>query len=253
METQNLQSDGPTKKCPHCGETIQVSAKKCPYCQSDLRSWINRHPFLTFLLIIFGIGLFPVLMAGLSSDISKPSTQTATPGTTNNETLKSEPLDKQLTKQIETIGSFKGEEYRGSLEKINSELLLITFWSSLTMEAKNSSDANIKKLGKDLEAKLVQLQIREFPKMRADYGKLVGSTLWEHDVDVKLFGSGNSTIEFSGAVFAANKNIKDAQTAIQDMLKKLRFDKANYKWFNGADEYNYYTIESKKDNEIAVN
>ena len=72
-------------------------------------------------------------------------------------------------------------------------------------------------------------------------------------MDVKVFGSGNSTIELSGAVFATNKNIKDTQTAIQDMLKKLRFDKANYKWFNGADEYNYYAIESSKDNEISIN
>ena len=89
--------------------------------------------------------------------------------------------------------------------------------------------------------------------MRADYGKLVGKTLWEHDVDVTISGSGNSIIEFSGGVFAANKNIKDAQTAIQDMLKQLRFDKANYRWYSGADEYDYYSIESKKDNEISIN
>jgi hypothetical protein len=252
METQNPQSEGPTKKCPKCGEDILQSAKRCKHCQADLRGWINRHPFLTFILIIVGICFFPILMASINSDSNSSSKQASTQDATRNEELKSEPLDKQLTKQIETISAFKGDDYRGSIEKINSELLLITFWSSLTMEAKNNNDTNIKKLGKDLETKLTQFQVKEFPKMRADYGKLVGKTLWEHDVDVAVSGSSNNVIEFSGAVFAANKNIKEAQTAIQDMLKKLRFDKANYQWYSGASEYNQYTIESTKDNEIAV-
>lgn len=250
METQQIEQ---TKKCSECGEDILKSAKKCKHCQADLRSWINRHPILAFILIIMGIGFFPILMAGLSSNTSQSNNQATTQGTTKTEELKSAPLDEQLTKQIATISTFKGDDYRGSIEKINSEVLLITFWSSLTKQAKNNSDAKINKLGRDLEAKLIQFQIKEFPKMRADYGKLVGKTLWEHDVDVTIGGAGNNTIEFSGAVFAANKNIKDAQTAIQDMLKQLRFDNANYKWYNGADEYNQYKIESSKDNEITIN
>ncbi|HAT74134.1 MAG: hypothetical protein US30_C0006G0031 [Candidatus Moranbacteria bacterium GW2011_GWF2_36_839] len=250
METQQTEQ---TKKCSACGENILKSAKKCKHCQADLRSWINRHPIMALILIIIGIGFFPILMAGLSSNTSQSKNQADTQETVKTEELKSVPLDEQLTKQIATISTFKGDDYRGSIEKINSEVLLITFWSSLTKQAKSNSDAKVNKLGKDLETKLIQFQIKEFPKMRADYGKLVGKTLWEHDVDVTISGSGNSIIEFSGGVFAANKNIKDAQTAIQDMLKQLRFDKANYRWYSGADEYDYYSIESKKDNEISIN
>lgn len=252
METQNQQSEGPTKKCPKCGEDILQSAKRCKHCQADLRSWVNRHPIKTFFLIILLIAIFPIFMASINSSKDKASQKTTVSDMSKSEALKEAPLDEQLAKQIETIAAFKGDDYRGSVEKINSEMLLITFWSSLTMEAKNNNDANIKKLGKDLETKLTQFQVKEFPKMRADYGKLVGKTLWEHDVDVAVSGSSNNVIQFSGAVFAANKNIKEAQTAIQDMLKKLRFDKANYQWYSGASEYNQYTIESKKDNEIAV-
>jgi hypothetical protein len=248
METQQKEE---TKKCRSCGEEVLKSAKKCKHCQADLRSWINQHPFVTFLLIIAGITFFPILIVSITSDTNKTAEQTNTQ-TTQNNVLKEAPLDEQLTTQIDTIGKFKGDDYRGSIEKINTEVLLITFWSGLTNQAKNNTDAKIKKLGKDLETKLIQLQVKEFPKMRADYGKLVGKTLWEHDVDVAVFGSSNSTIEFTGGVFAANKNIKDAQTAIQDMLKQLRFDKANYKWYSGADQYEYYDIESSKDNEIAI-
>lgn len=252
MENENPQPQGPVKKCPKCGEEVLASAKRCKHCQADIRSWINRHPLLTFILIIFGIGFVPIMMAGINSD-TNPTPEAMNTQATQSDALKEAPLDEQLTTQIETIGKFKGEDYRGSIEKINTELLLITFWSSLTNKAKNSSDDKIKKLGKDLETKLIQLQVNEFPKMRSDYGKLAGKTLWENDVDVTVSGGSSNVIEFSGAIFAANKNIKDAQTAIQDMLKKLRFDKANYKWFSGADKYSYYSIESSKDNEIAIN
>lgn len=249
---EEQKSKGQTKKCPKCGEEILESAKKCKHCQADLRSWVNRHPLKTFLLIIIGLIFFPILMTSLSSD-KDSSEQTNVSDSSKSEELKKIPLDEQLTTQIETIGTFNSEDYRGTIEKINSELLLITFWSNLTKQAENSEDANINKLGKDLEAKLVQLQIKEFPKMRADYGKLAGNTLWEHDVDVTVFGSSNSIIEFTGGVFAANKNIKDAQLAVQDMLKKLRFDRANYRWYSGADEYDYYELKSSKDSEITVN
>ena len=248
MENQAPQSEGKRKKCTQCMGDVDVKAKKCIHCGSDLRSWINRHPLMTLFLLVVGLVMFPFIMAGINNTTSNESTLTSQ---SVHEELKSEPLDKQLTQQIETISKFNGNEYRGSVEKINNELLLITFWSNLTNEAKRSEDANVQKLGKTLETKLIQLQIKEFPLMRADYGKLAGSTLWEHDVNVSVFGTGDSTIEFSGAVFAANKNIKDAQQVIRDMLKNLRFDRANYKWFDGADEYSYYTIESLKDSEIA--
>jgi len=78
---EETQSSGPTKKCPQCKELIQVSAKKCPHCQSDLRSWINRHPILTFFLIIIGIGIFPVIMAGIS-ETSVPQNPTVQPAKT---------------------------------------------------------------------------------------------------------------------------------------------------------------------------
>lgn len=73
---EETQSSGPTKKCPQCKELIQVSAKKCPHCQSDLRSWINKHPILTFFLIIMGIILFPVIMATIGETPATKNTAT---------------------------------------------------------------------------------------------------------------------------------------------------------------------------------
>jgi hypothetical protein len=86
--------------------------------------------------------------------------------------------------------------------------------------------------------------------MRKEYGNLVAKTLWEHDIDVKVYGQSYGTIEFVGALFAANKNIKDTHATLFEMLKLLRFDRANYKWYEYDSNYSYYTIESNADNEI---
>jgi len=48
----------PTKKCPHCFSDIPVKATKCPQCHADLRSWVSRHPILTFFIIIIMIPIF---------------------------------------------------------------------------------------------------------------------------------------------------------------------------------------------------
>ena len=52
MENEKQQSVGQTKKCPKCGEEIQVSAKKCKHCQADLRNWFVRHKIMTGILAL---------------------------------------------------------------------------------------------------------------------------------------------------------------------------------------------------------
>lgn len=46
----------PIKKCKHCQSEIDERATKCPHCQSDLRSWSQKHPILTIILVLLAIG-----------------------------------------------------------------------------------------------------------------------------------------------------------------------------------------------------
>jgi glutaredoxin len=62
------------KKCPKCQKEIDTKASKCPYCQSDLRSWFKRHPILTALLILLGIGIVGSVAGGGKKSPSSTST-----------------------------------------------------------------------------------------------------------------------------------------------------------------------------------
>lgn len=93
-----------TKKCPHCQTDIPEKATKCPNCQSDLRIWFRRHPFLTFLGLIFltpmiltGIMVFSVVLSGTGTEEKKPDNTTKTAQSTPTPQLKG-PLGEKLGK-----------------------------------------------------------------------------------------------------------------------------------------------------------
>lgn len=118
-------------------------------------------------------------------------------------------------------------------------------------EGKASSDKEVLRLTADLERRVILSQRKNFPKIRKAYYEFVKDKLWENDVDVDISGPGNTVIKFTGAYFAANKNIKETQEALYEMLQLLRFKQTQYRWYKGQDEYTYFTIASNKDSEIA--
>lgn len=77
---------------------------------------------------------------------------------------------------------------------------------------------------------------------RRQYAKCLGQELWEDDIDVKTT-DGGKTIVFTGAVFAANRNIKDFNERFYPTFHDLGFTKAIYKWYKYDEDYTYYTIE----------
>ena len=94
------------------------------------------------------------------------------------------------------------------------------------------------------------IQVSEFPKLRKAYGKIVAKKLWVENIEVEVFGNNSKTIQFTGGIFANNKNKQETQETLSEMLNFLRFKKANYKWYEYDDEYTYYDLDSKNDNEI---
>jgi hypothetical protein len=114
-------------------------------------------------------------------------------------------------------------------------------------ESRRFNDTGVIRLKKELEMKLIAAQKKELPVLRKNYIKWANSEAWENDM--KVSGTG-TTINFTWAGFAANKNIKKFQEGVYELLYKLRFKTVNYRWYQGASEYTYYKIDSKKDDEF---
>lgn len=155
-----------------------------------------------------------------------------------------------IKEAIERIDNFDSEFYRGSKLALELEVSQFSDFASKIESARTFENEELKTLANSLESKLKNLQIKEFPQMRKEYAKYVDEVMWEFDIDVYAKGASNSSIELVGGYFAANKNIKTTQETLSSMLKLLRFDRANYKWYEYASNYDYYDIDSLADSEI---
>jgi hypothetical protein len=117
-------------------------------------------------------------------------------------------------------------------------------------EAKPNKDKEVQSLVSELEKKVVKSQIKNFPKLRKAYYEFIKEKLWENDVNVNISGNNNQKLSFTASYFAANKNIKDTQETLSEMLNYLHFKQTQYRWYKGQDDFTYYDIKSDNDNEI---
>jgi len=162
-------------------------------------------------------------------------------------------LKEQIEREINSIN--KGVNfatYRGSIETMQIELVLFSTWASIIKEGESSDNSEIKNLASTLKSKLISIQNKEFPILRAEYSKLAAKTLWEHDIDVKVTGAGNRYINFTGGLFATNKNKQDVQNQLSEILTMFRFSQSRYRWYEGEDTYTYYTTFEGKDSDFVT-
>jgi hypothetical protein len=157
----------------------------------------------------------------------------------------------QLEREIKSINDgVNFSTYRGTVDALQMELVLFGTWADIIKEGENSDDPEIQKLAKQLKSKVVNLQVREFPRLRKEYADVVAKKMWENDIEVYVNGTGNRYINFTGGLFAANKNKKDFQEQLHEILTMFRFNQSRYRWYKGADEYTYWTIYEGKDSEL---
>ncbi len=109
----------------------------------------------------------------------------------------------------------------------------------------NENVANYDKDG-NLKKELVKFQTKNFSKARKEYFNHVKNALWEKDIEVKMSGK---NITYIGHMFVRNKVIKDTYLEILPELKKLRFKRVSFMWFDGS-ESTYWDIDSKEDREL---
>lgn len=205
----------------------------------NLKTISSVGAFVFFTFIAFG-----------SSDDKKSETP-ITSIETNKDTVS--PSINLKTRLENNIKSLNSDDISNSVKSIDGIIISIALYKSyyqIIKEGKESQISEEQKLAKQLEQKVSNSQIKNFPKLRAKYANLIGEKLWENDVDVSVGGVKNSNLNFTAHYFASNKNIKESQEALHEMLVNLRFKQTNYRWYKGEDEYTYYAINSPKDSEV---
>jgi len=155
----------------------------------------------------------------------------------------------QLEREIKSIDEGIKFADGNSIDELQMDIVVFATWAKIIKESEESKETEIKNLGKKLKAKVSRIQIREFPNLRKQYAKIVANKMWENDIEVSANGTGKRYINFSGGVFAANKNKKEFQTQVQEVLNMFRFKQARYRWYKGKSEYTYYTMYEGKDSE----
>lgn len=157
----------------------------------------------------------------------------------------------QLDRELASLPEVSATQYTGSVDDINIGLVLIGTWNLLY------EDGTDLDLGPDGRKKrqlfrelLIRKQAEMFPALRDAYGPAMRKQLWEADGSARTIGAGYRTVEFVSAAFARNANIKQIHTQVYDQLLMLRFTRAQYKWFEQASEFSYYTLEPPKDTDL---
>jgi hypothetical protein len=157
----------------------------------------------------------------------------------------------QLERELKSLSDgVDFSTYRGSIDNLQMELVLFSTWADIIRKAENSADKEVISLAKKLKSKVSRIQTKQFPILRKEYAKVVADKMWESDINVYSSGSGHTRINFTGGLFAANKNKKDFQEQLHEILTMFRFSQSRYRWYKGQDEYTYYKIESPKDSEL---
>ena len=113
-----------------------------------------------------------------------------------------------------------------------------------------ADSTNLAKLITQTRSKLQSLQAREFPKMRRRFAEVMDGQMWEHNIDVRTNRTKSRGLVFTGGIFFSNSNIKDSYISGIDGWEKMRFTRVDFKPYDGAREWTYYSIESKSDVDI---
>jgi len=217
---------------------------------------MNKSKTLKHFASALAVVIFLFLAFGSDDDKSENSSTSSSSSTTTTEPVKKqtpEELKEQLKREIASFNKpFDNTTYDGTVDAIQMEIVLFSVWANIIKEGENSTLEDNVKLAKELKTKVANRQAKEFPILRKRYGKIIANKMWEHDIEIKTIGTSNTILDLTGATFATNKNIKEFQTTLQEILTMLRFKQTRFRWYKGQDEYTFYDIDVPNDKELVT-
>ena len=109
---------------------------------------------------------------------------------------------------------------------------------------------NIPELNKTAEKcqkKLLEIQLKEYPKMRDKYSLILTGELEDFDIWVKCEGPRRKTLVLIGDYFVYDNRMPEVYELIEPILKELRFDNVSFRWSNTNVNGKRYSVVSKDD------
>lgn len=246
-------------KCRECGAEISSDAQACPRCGKSAPKKTSGCAMA--VAAVLGIGILGSIVEKCSSSPEStasstgPTASSPGPHTISAFETKEESLHK-VDVFLQALRDMRPDAITsGSVSAPDGTHLVLDVFNAVAAVLQNLNRMQLtpdeQKKVTSLRAELVKRQVTVFPMLRKTITSFMGKELWKADVTVQIFGPRDTTIEFVGGDFAAHRNIQTAQEAIQPLLVKLRFRKAQYKWVPSAEETWAYKLDSPPDSAVA--
>ena len=232
---------------------------------------LGAPPLVWFACIMFGIGI------GSTFDKRLPPTVTAKAGTAPSSstpdpakpaTPPSTPAQDQTTDFIALVDSsylpqvahlsISEPDTLDALWKRENEIeVLATFLDSDRISDPDSRDPRggtkpdtppLAAARKKFRAALSAKQAKVYPVLRRAYIKLIANKVWADNVIVR---GKDRHIIYTSAMFASNGNIQTAYDGLAFDLRKLRFKRVSFPWYQGGSGY-YYDLDVPSDTTVVI-
>lgn len=81
------------------------------------------------------------------------------------------------------------------------------------------------------------------PAYRKRYAKNLDTAMWEYNMDVYASSTRYKWLNLTGYMFADNGTIKEYYELMKYKAKSLGYTRICFRWYEGQDEYQYFTID----------
>jgi len=136
-----------------------------------------------------------------------------------------------------------------NLDDLRSQVIHYVYWGQLINTAKKTADPVMKSLAKQLQVKLVERQLVEFPHIRKRYAEINARALSPNKIIVEVQGSRNDEICFISNAFKDSEYTRAFHMQVVALIKALRFKETRY-FIQPGVETDHYQPGSYPDTEI---
>lgn len=150
---------------------------------------------------------------------------------------------------LATMGNISSDE---TLETVSFKLAYMVNFSEvykrgLDMELTPEQIADREQFGDELS----RFQRQYFPRLRDSFGPALRREVWIDNGSARTRGEGYRTLDLYSPAFFSNRNIQDVMDEISQVLRAFRFNRVEFRAYEGQREYTWYEVRSLNDGDLS--